>query len=63
MMPWQGSALWFFPMINEGLACLVHNANIDGSGVKIDSAVVFVLFGVKSHWASSFGWNGLWRKP
>jgi hypothetical protein len=41
--------------MHEGFPGLVQNTDIHGSGVKIDSAIILVLFGVKSHWASSFG--------
>jgi hypothetical protein len=41
--------------MNMGFGGLVHISDIHGSGVQIDSAVILVLFGVKSHGASSFG--------
>jgi len=34
---------------------LIQDTDEHGSGMKIDSAEKLVLFGVESHWASSFG--------
>jgi hypothetical protein len=52
---------------------VAKDADVHGSGMKVDSAVVPVLFGVESHWASSFGSKmvdvaisillRLWRRP
>jgi len=45
----------FHVTMHEGFPGLVQNTDIHGSGVKVDSAIILVLFGVESHWASSFG--------
>lgn len=34
---------------------LIQDTHVHGSGVQIDSAIKFVLVGVESHMASSFG--------
>jgi hypothetical protein len=41
--------------VKHSFAFLVQVAEIHGPGVDVDSAVVFVLFGVETHWVSSFG--------
>jgi hypothetical protein len=41
--------------VEHGVALLIQDAQVHGSGVQIDSAIKFVLIGVKSHMASSFG--------
>jgi hypothetical protein len=48
---WGGSAV----TVEYGFALLIQDAKVHGSGVQIDSAIKFVLVGVKSHMASSFG--------
>jgi len=41
--------------VEHGVALLIQDAQVHGSGVQIDSAIKFVLVGVESHMASSFG--------
>lgn len=43
--------------VEHGVALLIQDAKVHGSGVQIDSAIKFVLVGVQSHMASSFGVN------
>jgi len=38
--------------VKDDLALLVQDAEVHGSGMKIDSAVVLVRFSVKSHMRS-----------
>jgi hypothetical protein len=45
----------FAVFVEHGVALLIQDAQIHGSGVQIDAAIKFVLVGVKSHKASSFG--------
>ena len=40
--------------VHSGFSFLVENADIHFSGVQIDTAIVCVLFGVKSHQLASF---------
>ncbi len=48
---WRG-----FPVPMQGcFTFLIQDTNVHGSGMKVDSAIILVLFGVESHWASSFG--------
>lgn len=37
------------------VSCLIQDADVHGSGVQIDAAIVFVLLGIESHRVSSFG--------
>ena len=46
----------FHVLVEPDLTGAVKDADIHFFGVKVDSAIKFVLFGVKSHWASSFLW-------
>jgi len=41
--------------VEHGVALLIQDAKVHRSGVQIDSAIKFVLVGVESHMASSFG--------
>jgi len=45
--------------VDQGLPRLVEDAEVEGSGVKIDPTVELMLVGVESHEASSFrlGWT------
>jgi hypothetical protein len=45
----------FAVTVEHGVALLIQDAKVHGSGVQIDSAIKLVLVGVKSHMASSFG--------
>ena len=57
-------SIGFDVSVQSDLACIVENAEIHFFGVKVDSAIKFVLFGVKSHWVSSFLWlYGFLAKP
>jgi len=40
--------------VQSDLPCFIEDAEIHFFGVKVDSAIKFVLFGVKSHLVSSF---------
>jgi hypothetical protein len=51
----KGLLIRFDILVNPYFACGVEDADKHFFGMKVDSAIVFVLFGVKSHWASSFG--------
>ena len=45
-------------LVKEDLPSLVENAQIHGSGVQVDAAVVLVLPGVESHRFPSCEWVG-----
>jgi len=45
--------------VQPGFSCLIEDAEIHFVGVKVDSAIEFVMFGVESHLVSSFV-VGLW---
>jgi hypothetical protein len=47
----------FDVFVNMSFTLFVEDANIHFSGVQIDTAIVFVLFIVKSHNLASFGWG------
>jgi hypothetical protein len=42
-------------LVNSDLAFGIEDTDVHLLGVQIDSTIVFVLFGVESHMASSFG--------
>jgi len=41
-------------LMNLNLASAVKDTDIHFLSMKVDSTIILVLFGVKSHWASSF---------
>lgn len=41
--------------VNPDFTSGIEYADIHFFGMQVDSAIKFVLFGVKSHWVSSFG--------
>jgi len=45
----------FKVFVKQGVAFLIQDADVHGSGVQIDAAIVFVLLGVESHKVSSLG--------
>jgi hypothetical protein len=51
----EGFLVRFDVLVDPYLASRVEDTDKHFFGVKVDSAIVLVLFGVKSHWASSFG--------
>jgi len=53
--PEKGLRRGFVVLMKHGVALLIQDAKVHGSGVQIDSAIKFVLIGVESHMASSFG--------
>ena len=47
---------WSFVIaVQDGFPFLVQDTDVHGPGMEIDSTIKFVLIGVKSHVASSFG--------
>lgn len=41
--------------MKDSLALLIQNTDVRGSGMKVDSTVIFVLLGVKSRRTSPLG--------
>ena len=52
----------FKVFVKHGVAFLIQNADVHGSGVQIDAAIVLVLLGIESHRVSSFGLNLFYSK-
>jgi hypothetical protein len=50
----KGFRIGFYVAMQDGVTLLIEDAQIHFVGVKVDSAVKFVLFGVKSHEKASF---------
>lgn len=48
-------AIGFDISVQEDLSGFIEDAQVHFFGMKVDSAIKFVLFGVKSHLVSSFG--------
>jgi len=55
--PKEGLRCGFAVLVEDGLALPVQDADVHGPGMKVDSAVELMLFGVESDWASSLGEN------
>jgi hypothetical protein len=47
----------FEVFVQHGLAFLIQDTDIHGSGVQIDAAIILMLPGIESHKVSSFGLN------
>jgi hypothetical protein len=51
----KGFAVGSQVLVKSDFTILIEDADIHLFCVKVDPAIIFVLFGVKSHLASSFG--------
>jgi hypothetical protein len=58
--PKKDISLGFDVPVEKDLSGLIEDTEVHFFGMKVDFAIKLVLFGVESHWASSFGLGCFW---